>query len=117
VNSLLEIKPIMEELKATSTCKYQFIEVMNCPMGCIGGPGQATTDKELLMKRREALFSYDKQHKYRAAHLNEYVLKLYDGYFGGIGSPKAHEIMHTRYEDRSQEDAGNFTCKITDKDK
>jgi iron-only hydrogenase group A len=117
VNSLLEIKPIMEELKATGTCKYQFIEVMNCPMGCIGGPGQATTDKELLMKRRAALFTYDKQHKYRAAHLNEYVLKLYDNYFGGIGSPKAHEIMHTHYEDRSQEDAGNFTCKITDKDK
>jgi len=114
VNTLAEIKPILEELKTTGKSKYQFIEVMNCPMGCVGGVGQWTKDPEILLKRREALFIYDKQHKYRAAHLNEAVKQIYSEFFGSIGSEKATQIMHTHYEDRTQEDSENFSCKIED---
>ena len=112
VNSLAEMKPILEELKTTGKSKYQFIEVMNCPMGCIGGPGQWAKDPNILSKRREALFLYDKQHKFRAAHLNDAVKQLYNEFFGQIGSEKAHQIMHTNYQDRTKESAENFSCKI-----
>lgn len=114
VNSLVEIKPILEELKTTGKSKYQFIEVMNCPMGCIGGVGQWTKDPDILSKRREALFKYDKEHKYRAAHLNSAVKQIYDNYFGHIGSEKAHQIMHTHFVDRTKEAGEHFTCKIDD---
>jgi NADH-quinone oxidoreductase subunit G len=112
VNSLEEIKPILEEIKATGSSKYQFIEVMNCPLGCIGGVGQWTTDQNILLKRREAIFNYDKEHKYLAAHQNEYVRQLYDSYFGSVGGEKAHALMHTRYEDKSGSDPQEFSCKF-----
>jgi iron-only hydrogenase group A len=114
VNSLAEMKPILEELKTTGKSRYQFIEVMNCPMGCVGGVGQWTKDPEVLMKRRNALFAYDKQHKYRAAHLNDAVKEIYNNFFGHIGSEKASQIMHTHYQDRTKEAAEHFSCKIED---
>jgi iron-only hydrogenase group A len=117
VNSLAEIKPILDELQETGKCKYQFIEVMNCPMGCIGGPGQHTQDKEVLMKRREALFSYDKEHKYRAAHQNEYVTKLYEDFIGPVGSEKARALMHTAYVDHSADAPELLSCNLQDRDK
>lgn len=116
VNSLHEINPVLDELKSTAKSKYQFIEVMNCPMGCVGGTGQWTEDKEILMKRRLALFSYDKEHKCRAAHQNEYVKQIYKEYFERLGSKKARAILHTIYVDRTGEDSANFTCEFLPKD-
>jgi len=112
VNSLEEAKPILEEIRTNGTSKYQFIEVMNCPLGCIGGVGQWTTDREVLLKRREAIFKYDKEHKYQAAHQNQYIKDLYDRYIGTVGSPKAHELMHTHYSDKSGDKAEEFSCKF-----
>ena len=114
VNSLVEIKPVLEELHTTGKSKYHFVEVMNCPMGCVGGVGQWTTDREVLMKRREALYVYDKEHKFRASHQNESIKALYDEFFGQIGSEKAYEIMHMHYQDRTKEDGEHFSCKIDD---
>ena len=111
VNSLKEITPILNELKQTGKSKYHFIEVMNCPKGCIGGTGQWTNDQEILAKRRNALFAYDKEHKYRTSHDNEFVKQLYKEYFGKLGSKKAHEILHAKYIDRSEEESENFTCQ------
>ena len=114
VNSLAEMKPILEELHTTGKSSYDFIEVMNCPSGCVGGVGQWTKDPEVLRKRREALFLYDTQHKSRTAHQNEYVKALYSDFFGQIGSEKAHRVMHTHYVDRTKEPAENFSCLIED---
>ncbi|MBI5152061.1 iron hydrogenase small subunit [Candidatus Peregrinibacteria bacterium] len=115
VNSLHEITPILNELKTTGKSKYEFIEVMNCPMGCIGGTGQWTADKEILAKRRAAIFAYDKEHSARASHQNEYVKQIYKEYFERLGSKKARQILHTQYVDRSEEDAANFTCEFPPK--
>lgn len=115
INSLEEAKPILEEIKIKGTSKYQFVEVMNCPLGCIGGVGQWTNDRKVLMQRRRALFEYDKEHKYRAAHLNEYVKRLYDKYIGSVGSVKAKELMHTHYIDKSNIDSDEFKCRIDSK--
>lgn len=114
VNSLAEMKPVLDEIKNTGKSSYQFIEVMNCPMGCIGGTGQWCTDREILLKRREAIFNYDKEHQYRASYQNEYVSKLYKEYFGNTDSDLAKRIMHIEYHDRSQEPAENFACKLED---
>lgn len=94
INGMKEAKVILDELRQKGELPYQFVEVMACPMGCIGGAGQATKDKDVLMKRREALFQYDKQHKFRAAHQNPYIQELYKNYFGEVGSEKAKEFLH-----------------------
>ena len=39
VHSLSNAKVLLEQIKE-GTCKYHFIEVMACPLGCINGAGQ-----------------------------------------------------------------------------
>ncbi len=114
VNSLAEMKPILEEIKNTGTYHCQFIEVMNCPLGCIGGTGQWCTDREILLKRREAIFAYDKEHRVRASYQNPYIQELYNNYFGKANGELAHQLMHIKYQDRSQEPGENFACEIKD---
>lgn len=108
-NDMKEIKPFLDKLSETGESEFDFIEVMNCPGGCIGGVGQMTTDPDVLEKRRDALFAYDKEHKYRAAHLNPIVEKLYRTYFGEWGSEKAEEIMHARRTDKSGQPSDAMT--------
>jgi iron-only hydrogenase group A len=113
VNSLAEMKKILDDFQKTGKCKYEFVEVMACPMGCIGGGGQAVQDHLILEKRREALFTYDKEHEARAAHQNRYIQALYKDYLGDVHGQKAHEILHTRYQDRSNDPAEEFVCKLS----
>ncbi len=111
-NSLQEVKPILEEIKKTGKCKYHFIEVMNCPLGCIGGVGQWTDDKNTLLQRRRAIFEYDQEHKFKAAHQNKFVKELYDKFLGNVGGERAHELMHTHYKDKTTENSDEFKCKV-----
>jgi len=113
VNSLREIKLILDELKKESRSKYQFVEVMACPLGCVGGSGQPTCTREILEKRRRALFTYDKRHQIRVAHKNPYIEQLYSEFLGGMGSEKAKSILHTHYIDKSYESGSNEVCRIS----
>lgn len=50
---------------------YDFVEVMACPGGCIGGGGQPKSDDPLiLMKRVQGIYALDKQAATRQSHLN-----------------------------------------------
>lgn len=111
-NSLQEVKPILEEIKKTGKSKYHFIEVMNCPLGCIGGVGQWTDDKTVLLQRRRAIFEYDKEHKFKAAHQNKYIKELYDTYLQKVGGEFAKKLLHTHYTDKTAENTEEFECKI-----
>lgn len=111
INGLQEAKKVIQEIKE-GKCKYHFIEVMACPKGCIGGPGQGTTDINVLNARREALFEYDKEHEYRASHQNPDLQKFYKDFIGEVGNQKAHEIMHISYKDRSDEEGVFQTCNV-----
>ena len=46
---------LLEEVKKGEF--YHFIEVMQCPMGCVGGPGQPFTTSENVKKRAEGMRS------------------------------------------------------------
>jgi NADP-reducing hydrogenase subunit HndD len=87
--------------------KFQVIEVMACPGGCIGGGGQPypseeskVLDPELLAKRAQALYSIDSGKKLRKSYENPAIQELYDEFLGSPGSEKAHELLHTNYEAR-----------------
>lgn len=84
---------------------YQFIEVMTCPGGCIGGGGQPKDKKflgdELRKKRISGLYGRDKEMVLRLSHENPEIKELYKGFYEQPLSSKAEEMLHTSYIDRS----------------
>ena len=81
--------------------KYDFIEVMNCPLGCVGGGGQPlgviskmTDDR---VKRSKGLYNIDSNKKIRVAYKNVDIINLYRAYLHYPGSSKAHKLLHTTF--------------------
>ena len=96
VNGLGQAKKLIQEMK-DGEVKYDFVEVMACPGGCIGGGGQPKSDKETLAKRMEVLYKLDKSLPVRRSHENPTVEKLYKRVLGGdFGSEEAEQILHVQ---------------------
>lgn len=75
---------------------YDFVEVMACPGGCVGGGGQPIHDgEELAHIRSKNLYYLDKNAKIRFSHENQDVLKLYEDFMEKPLSHKAHMLLHT----------------------
>ena len=75
---------------------YDFVEVMACPGGCVGGGGQPIHDgEELAHERGENLYFLDANAPLRFSHENTDVLKLYADYMEKPLSHKSHMLLHT----------------------
>lgn len=75
---------------------YDFVEVMACPGGCVGGGGQPIHDgEELAHERGENLYFLDANAPLRFSHENPDVQKLYSDYMERPLSHKAHMLLHT----------------------
>lgn len=89
--------------------RYDFIEIMACPGGCINGGGQPSQSADirnftdLKGLRAESLYSEDKDMILRKSHDNPLVKKIYEEYLEKPGSEKAHQILHTSYIARKYE--------------
>lgn len=95
------LNQIREDLKNGVKPRYDFIEVMACRGGCIGGGGQPclATD-EVRAARTAGLYTDDEKATLRMSHLNPEVQALYKDYLGEPGSEKAEELLHTHYHKR-----------------
>jgi NADP-reducing hydrogenase subunit HndD len=83
---------------------YDFVEVMACPGGCIGGGGQPKTkDPATIPRRLGAIYGIDEGAGIRMSHQNPDVLQLYDEALGQPGGQRAHELLHTHYSDKSKD--------------
>ena len=81
---------------------YHFIEFMCCPGGCIGGGGQIIPSTVPIKKMRaEGLNKDDKDCGLRKSHENEEVKKIYADFLKEPLGHLAHELLHTKYIDRS----------------
>ena len=97
VNGLHNAKEVLEQIK-NKECKYDFIEVMACPGGCIAGGGQPIpTNKEIVEKRMQALYINDKNNTIRRSHENPAIIQLYEEFLGRPLSKKAEKLLHTNY--------------------
>lgn len=96
-------RKLLEEIRDGKS-DYHAIEIMACPGGCIGGGGQPYHhgNDEIIKKRQEGIYKEDRGKKYRKSHENKEVLKLYEEYLGKPFSHKAHELLHTHYEERER---------------
>ncbi len=105
VHGTKNARVILDKVKAGE--KYDFIEVMACPGGCINGGGQPVVDArtqavvDVKAKRAGALYSEDEASTLRKSHENPNVQLMYKEFFGEPGGHKAHELLHTHYTDRS----------------
>lgn len=98
VNTLASARRMLERIRA-GEADYQFIEVMACPGGCIGGGGQPIpVNAEIRKMRREAIFSCDRNSELRKSHENPEIKTLYDTWLGKPLSEKAHHLLHTHYK-------------------
>ena len=104
-------KVLMDQIRAGES-KYQFIEIMGCPGGCVNGGGQPyvrecflpNEDNDIMdtyiEKRAKALYSEDERQTLRQSHNNPQIKALYDEFLGEPNSHKAHELLHTSYAAR-----------------
>ncbi len=82
---------------------YDFIEVMACPGGCIGGGGQPQPHSMKKVKlRQKGLNSIDSHSKVRLAHKNRIVNKIYKQFLIKPGSDIAEEYLHTSYKNKTR---------------
>ncbi len=91
---------LLEQVK-DGTCEYDFIEVMSCPGGCVGGAGQPALNIANLEDRIRALESADSRATTRFCHENPEVISIYKEFLGKPGGPVAEQYLHTHYFDKS----------------
>lgn len=106
-------KVLMDEIRAGKS-KYHFIEIMGCPGGCVAGGGQPyvkpcflpNEDANILdtykEKRAAALYREDESKTIRVSHKNPQIVKLYDEFLEKPNSHKAHELLHTTYQEKEK---------------
>ncbi len=103
VHGLAATKKLINAMRSGEV-KYDFVEVMACPGGCISGGGQpnGVTD-EIRRKRQQGLYAADKTHQVQKSQENYLVERCYEEHIGGHpGSHEAHTLLHTVYQNRSQ---------------
>ena len=95
------LEKIRAAQKAGKETPYHFVEVMACRGGCIGGGGQpyGCTD-EIRKQRTEGIYHDDEKSQYRCSHQNPFINQVYKDFLGEPNGHKAHDLLHTRYQER-----------------
>ena len=83
---------------AAGKVAYDFVEVMACPGGCVGGGGQPIHDgQELACSRGAKLYALDDARTLRQSHNNPDVQELYAKFLGKPLSHLAEELLHSEH--------------------
>ena len=96
VSGLGNARKLLDQLKAGKV-HYDFVEVMACPGGCVGGGGQpiSAEDEERYGVRGERLYQLDRDNPMRFSHENPVVQTLYQEFLGAPLSHEAEHLLHT----------------------
>ena len=104
VHGTANARKLLSKIKA-GEAQYDFIEVMACRGGCIGGGGQPRTavppTDAIRQARIQGLYTLDTGATKRLSHENPHVQTLYKEFLDTPLSEKAHRLLHTTYTDRS----------------
>ncbi|MCB2293839.1 [FeFe] hydrogenase, group A [Clostridium algoriphilum] len=73
--------------------QYDFVEVMACPGGCIGGAGQPFVKAKGKLKRGALLYEADRMNSIRRSEGNPLMTSLYNG----LLKDKLHKLLHVDY--------------------
>jgi len=102
VFGLKNAKDLLTNIK-NEKAKYDFIEIMACPGGCVGGAGQPISfDEDIRNNRAKGLYETDKMLQLHKSNENPYVQNLYKNLLGKEGSEISHTLLHTNYKNRKR---------------
>ena len=101
VYGLNSVRQLLDEIKNGKS--YDFVEVMACPGGCIGGGGQPKTNLQILAdeSRRRGINKKDEKSKVLCPQDNPEIKALYKDYLKNPNSKLCKELLHTTFVDRS----------------
>lgn len=95
VNSLGNTRKLLQAIKDKEV-EYDFVEVMACPGGCVGGGGQPIHfNEEWATNRAKILYDYDAKNALRYSHENPEVQILYKEFLKEPCSEVSHHLLHT----------------------
>ncbi|MBT4210029.1 MAG: 4Fe-4S binding protein [Candidatus Komeilibacteria bacterium] len=101
VNGIANAKKLLEELEKDPQA-YDYVEVMACFGGCIGGGGQPVpVNDEIRKKRSAALYNLDTKKVARSADENPIIKKMYKDFFND--DKNRHSVCHTSYRKKKKE--------------
>ena len=109
VSGLGNARKVMNQIK-DKKCKYDFIEIMACPGGCVMGGGQPIKsskirrEQDVRKNRADSLYSIDEKSVIRKSHQNPVLIKIYQEFFEKPASEKAHKYLHTSYNKQNKYD-------------
>ena len=102
VNGLKNAKELIKRIEA-GEINFDFIEVMSCLGGCVGGAGQPVYfQPEIRNIRKNSLYNVDKMMQQHKSQENESVMNLYKNYLGKVGGDESHFSLHTHYHSRKR---------------
>jgi iron only hydrogenase large subunit-like protein len=91
----------MLDLIRDGKADFQFLEIMACPGGCLGGGGQPIPiDYAIRKQRAKAIYQADQGLPIRKSHENPVVVRIYQEFLGQPLGHKSHELLHTHYTPR-----------------
>ena len=97
VSGLKNAAKLIRDLKS-GIKRYNYIEVMACPGGCLGGGGQPIpTTPEIREKRRAAYYTDDESKPIRRAHENKNLQKMYAALDAKPLSERAQMLFHRKF--------------------
>lgn len=93
VHGLRNVDNLLEMIR-NGEKQYDFVEVMACPGGCVGGAGQpippSTTTKNI---RAKGIYKADNVSQIKRSEENPMITGLYNGLLKG----KSHELLHCQH--------------------
>lgn len=93
VSGLKNADELVKKITA-GEAEYDFIEVMACPGGCIGGAGQPFVKAKGKLKRGALLYEADRMNSIRRSEENPLMTSLYKG----LLKDKVHRLLHVEYK-------------------
>jgi NADH-quinone oxidoreductase subunit G len=99
VSGLANARNLIDRIRSGEV-HYDLIEVMACSGGCVNGGGQPITeDREAVKKRAKGLYDNDKMLQFHVSSENPYLQQIYAE---KLDHKKAHELLHTAFENRKR---------------
>lgn len=100
VSGLANAARVIKDMKS-GIRRYNYIEVMACPGGCLGGGGQPIpTTPEIREKRKAAYYIDDEKKPLRRADENKELKKMYEMLDAKPLSDRARQLFHRGFVKR-----------------